>query len=147
MREITITRDIEAPQSAVWDVLADFPNISSWNSGVKHSVATSESTGGVGAARHCDLAPIGELEETVAEWAPQERLVVNIDSASKLPIRSGTVTFTLGTQGETTPTEIRYAYEPNGGRVFGPLVGAFLDRQLRTGFVGFLEDLEQAAVN
>jgi len=128
----------------VWAVLADFPNIAAWNSGVKKSFATSESTSGVGATRHCDLAPLGELEETILEWQPDERLVISIDAAAKLPIRSGQVTFTLDESGDATTTTLDYAYEPKGGPL-GRLIGPMVDRQLRSGFTGFLADLDAAA--
>jgi len=130
-----------APRSAVWSVLADFPNIATWNGGVKASHATSEATGGVGAQRHCDLAPVGTLEETITEWVDGERMVVNIDSATKLPIERGAATFTIGDDA----TSIDYEFEPKGfiGRVTAPL----LVRQLKKGFGGFLTDLDTAAAD
>lgn len=146
MREIRVHRDVAATQSAVWAVLADFPNIASWNGGVKKSFATSAEIDGVGASRHCDLTPMGGLEETVAEWVPPERMVVNIDSASKLPIRSGRAVFELGSRADVTPTTIRYSYETKFGRL-GSMLGPMLDRQLTAGFTGFLEDLELAATS
>ena len=86
MRSIKVSRRIASTPEKVWAVLADFPNIATWNSGVTRSFATSDRTGGVGAQRHCDLVPFGELEETVREWDETRRMVVNIDSAKKLPI-------------------------------------------------------------
>ncbi len=94
---------------------------------------------GLGARRHCDLAPVGGLEETITGWEPNEQLVVSIDSASKLPISNGLATFTLG-DGETT---IDYSYELKG--LIGRVTARLLDRQLRKGFEGFLTDLETAA--
>jgi hypothetical protein len=132
-------------RAAVWAVLADFPNIADWNSGVKASLSTSEAAGGVGASRHCDLAPVGKLEETVEAWEPDNRMAVRIDSAARLPLKSGLVTFTLEeTEVGSTDVSIVYAYEPR----FGPLarlMGPFVDRQLKAGFTGFLDDLEAAA--
>ena len=55
MRTISVADTIDAAPSAVWNVLADFPNISDWNGGVTASHATGDATGGVGATRHCDL--------------------------------------------------------------------------------------------
>ena len=144
MREITVTRTIDARPSAVWEVLADFPNIADWNGGVKKSYATGETTEGIGATRHCDLAPIGELEETIIAWEPDRRLVVRIDSAAKLPIKSGEATFSLSASDGATPTEVRYAYQPKFGPI-GALLGPMLDRQLSSGFEGFLADLDRAA--
>lgn len=89
MRAVRVNREIGAPATAVWDVLADFPNIADWNGGVKKSYATGEQTEGIGATRHCDLAPVGTLEETVREWQPGKKMVISIDSATKLPISHG----------------------------------------------------------
>lgn len=145
MRNVTVQRDIQAPASAVWAVLADFPNIAEWNTGVKKSFSTSgEQVAGVGAQRHCDLAPLGGLEETVREWEEGRRLVVSIDEAAKVPLRRAEATFELADQGEVTPLTFAYRYEPKGGP-FAALVGRVLDAQFRKGFEGFLRDLEAEA--
>lgn len=144
MRNISVQRVIPASQSAVWKVLADYPNISQWNGGVKNSYSTSEATEGVGATRHCDLSPAGALEETIREWDPESRLAISIDSAKRLPIRSGLATFTLADDDGATSVAIDYAYDTKFG-IVGSLMGPLLDRQLNSGFRGFLEDLEKAA--
>jgi uncharacterized protein YndB with AHSA1/START domain len=143
MRSIHVSREINAPLSAVWDVLADFPNIARWNTGVKTSFATSEAIGGVGATRHCDLAPAGALEETIREWQPETKLVISIDSVTKLPIKSALVTFELEGDGGDWPTTVGviYAYDTKLGPI-GRLLGPLLDRQLTKGFTGFLADLD-----
>lgn len=143
-RSITVTRDIDAPPEDVWKVLADFPNIAAWNTGVKASHTIGDATGGVGARRHCDLAPAGGLDETIVEWVEGRRLVVTIDRATVVPIKHATVTFTLDPDGARTPTSIEYRYRPKGGPL-GRLAGRLLDRQLAKGFDGFLIDVETAA--
>ena len=144
MRTVTVQRTIDAPSDSVWAVLADFPNISSWNNGVKHSEATSPATEGLGATRHCDLAPIGALEETITGWEPGEKLVVRIDSAAKLPMTSALATFELEAEGSSTNTNLRYEYQTRFGPL-GALMGPMLDKQFSKGFAGFLADLEVAA--
>ncbi len=146
MQNVTISRTIEASPSDVWAVLADYPNIASWNSGVKTSFATSDAKQGVGATRHCDLSPAGELEETIAEWEPEKKLVVNIDSATKIPIKRGVATFTLDADSgsETTPFVLSYDYLAKGGPL-SAIIGSLMARQLRKGFTGFVDDLETAA--
>ena len=130
----------------VWDVLADFPNIADWNGGVKKSFSTGEATSGVGATRHCDLSPTGTLEETIREWTPGEKLVVSIDSATRLPIKQGLATFDLsaGADSDSTNVGLTYDYETKWG-IAGKAIGGLLDRQLTKGFSGFLADLETAA--
>ena len=145
MRSIKVSRRISAAPADVWAVLADFPNIAAWNSGVAKSFSTSEATDGVGARRHCDLAPFGELEETIKEWDEPHRLVVSIDSAKKLPIAHGLVTFDLVSAEDATETSIEYAYKPKFG-LLGQIMGSLaLDGQLTKGFNGFLKDLDAAS--
>lgn len=145
MRSITVSRRIPSAPADVWAVLADFPNIATWNSGVAKSFATSESTSGVGAQRHCDLAPFGQLEETVKEWDDARRMVISIDSAKKLPIAHGEVTFDLRPEGDVTEVSIDYSYKPKFG-FFGEIMGSLtLDGQLSKGFNGFLKDLDSAS--
>jgi uncharacterized protein YndB with AHSA1/START domain len=144
MGSLAIERTINAPKSAVWDVLADFPNISSWNSGVKVSHATNEMTGGVGATRHCDLSPAGGLEERVLEWTPQSKMVIAIESAAKLPIKRGEASFSLAEAGGDTDFTLGYTFEPKGGP-FASIVGKMMLGQLTKGFSGFIDDLEIAA--
>jgi len=143
MRNVSVSRVMPVPKEEVWRVLADFPGIDQWNSGIKKSYATSSETTGVGAKRHCDLAPLGELEETIGEWVPNERLVVNIDSATKVPIESGAATFILDETDGSTTTTISYSYKTKFGPI-GRMMGPMLDKKLTSGFDGFLVDLEKA---
>lgn len=145
MRSISVERAVDAERPAVWKVLADFPGIAQWNSGVSKSFATSDAVEGVGATRHCDLAPMGELEETVVEWQPEERMVISIDEASKIPVKSGLVTFTLVESEPGTTVTIDYEYNPKGGPL-ALVMGPFIDRALRKGFGGFIEDLGAEAL-
>ena len=146
MRVVNARRHIEASSDKVWAVLADFPNIADWNTGVTRSYATSDSTGGVGAKRHCDLAPVGALEETVTGWDEGKRMEIRIDSAAKLPIAHGLVTFTLSGVDAATDVSVEYGYKPKFG-FLGQLMGRFvLDSQLSKGFGSFLKDLERASL-
>jgi uncharacterized protein YndB with AHSA1/START domain len=145
MRTIEVKRHIEAPRKDVWAVLADFPNIASWNGGVKNSFSTNDAANGVGAKRHCDLAPMGALEETVQVWEPDTRMEISIDSAEGLPIRAGLAKFVLQSSASGTDVSIIYSYQPKFGFV-GELMGRLvLDGQLTKGFTGFLKDLDRTA--
>lgn len=140
MRNITLDRHIKAPRGAVWAVLADYPNISSWNTGVKNSFSTGDATEGVGAQRHCDLAPMGGLEETIREWEPESKLAISIDKASKLPMKNALATFSLADDGDETDFTLSYDYAPKFA-----ILGRMLDKQFQKGFGGFIDDLEKAA--
>jgi len=145
MRVVTAKRQIGASPDKVWAVLADFPNISEWNSGVTHSRSTSDATAGVGAKRHCDLSPAGALEETVTVWDEGKRMEISIDSAEKLPIAHGLAAFSLNGTDASTEVSVEYSYKPKYG-FFGNLIGRLvLDGQLTKGFGSFLKDLDLAS--
>ena len=144
MRNVTVSKDIAAPQADVWAVLSDFPNIADWNKGVKASRAAGDAVEGVGAMRICEFAPVGAVEESVAEWEPPHRLVVSIDKTIKMPFTHGKATFTLGDGSAATPTVASIDFDPKGGVLSG-IVTAIVRRRLTKGFTGFLDDLETAA--
>ena len=143
MRSITTTSIITAPRSAVWAVLADFPNVADWNTGVKKSFSTTEASNGVGAQRHCDIAPAGELSETIQKWEPDTMMAISIDSAKKMPINSALGTFTLEDNGESTSVRLDFEYRPRFGPV-GNLIGPLLDKQFTKSFDGYMTDLQAA---
>ena len=112
---------------------------------MKKSFSTSDATEGVGAQRHCDLAPMGALEETIRVWEPEGRSEISIDSAEGLPIRQGLAKFTLQPSDSGTHVTAEYSYQPKYG-FFGQIMGSLvMDGQLTKGFNGFLKDLEAAA--
>ena len=144
MRNVKVERRLAAPQSSVWAVLADYPNIADWNDNIKNSYAIGDATEGVGAQRQTELVPAGAMRETVAEWVPEERMVIAIDKIEKMPVKQATMTFTLSGGGETTLFTMSYDYEPKGGP-FAFILGPILDRQMNKGFNGFIDYLEPAA--
>jgi len=144
MRNVKLERTLAAPRSSVWAVLADYPNIADWNDGVKKSYAIGDATEGVGAQRQTELVPTGAMRETVAEWVPEERMVIAIDKVEKMPVKQARMTFTLSGGDENTLSTMSYDYEPKGGPL-AVILGPVLDRQMNKGFNGFIDLLEPAA--
>jgi len=145
MRNVNEEREVAAPRSSVWAVLADYPNIDDWNDGVTNSFAIGDATEGVGAQRKTELAPDGEMRmrETVTEWVPEERMVMAIDKMEKMPVKQARMTFTLSGGDETTLFTMSYDYEPKGA--LWSFLGPVLDRQFGKGVSGFIDLLEPVA--
>ena len=76
-------------------VLADYPNIADWNSGVDASCSLGTPPGGGGAKRRCELTPGATLHATVTQWDEQERTVIDIGEITKMQSQHATMTFTL----------------------------------------------------
>jgi uncharacterized protein YndB with AHSA1/START domain len=144
MRNVKLERTLAVARSSVWDVLADYPNIADWNHGLKKSYAIGDATEGVGAQRQTELVPAGAMRETVAEWVPEERMVIAIDKIEKMPVKQARMTLTLSGGGDTTLFTMSYDYEPKGGPL-AFVLGPILDRQMTKGFNGFIDYLEPEA--
>jgi len=86
-RKITYQVHIDAPKDEVWTAIADFGNVANSNPGIKTSYLTSDSTVGVGATRHCDLALYGAtVEERIVEWIEGESFRIDIYDSTRIPI-------------------------------------------------------------
>ncbi|MEM7139500.1 MAG: SRPBCC family protein [Actinomycetota bacterium] len=146
MKTLTVGRIVDASPAAVWAVLADYPNIMTWNDGVTNSRAIGDQTEGVGAQRVCELAPGGAMRETVTEWVAEKRLAVAIDEITKMPVKEARMTFALGDGDASTPLTMTYDYAPKGGPL-SFLIAALMGPQMKKGFNGFIDGLEAAAQN
>lgn len=140
MPEFTITRQISAPVERVWEVLDNFGGISQWNPGVKHSELTSAGPVSVGSTRHCDLTPLGAVNERIDSYIPNERMTVNIHEASKLPISNAIADFTLAATDGGTELELHYSYTLNR---LGRMARGTTERQMQKGIGGLVDALEQ----
>ena len=135
---------LQAPVNSVWEVLADFGAVSTWNPAISNSYSTSELAEGLGASRHCDLAPLGSTEESITGWEPNRRLVVTVDSATKVPFKGGRMIFDLEPVGNHTEVTMTFEYEPKGGPMSG-MVGRRMEKRLSSQMISVLEGLEAGA--
>ena len=138
--EFTITRQIDAPIETVWEVLHDFGDIQRWSAGVTNSELTSNGPVGEGSTRHCDFAPFGSVKERVDWHAPNERLTVNINETSRLPISSAVADFNIAPLGGGTELTLHYSYTLNA---MGRLVKGYTDKQMRKGIGAMANGLQQ----
>lgn len=96
MSTIALSITIDAPQDPVWEALADFGGVATWNPSVKSSQLTSEATEGVGITRQCRLAPMGVVRERVVEWDAGRSMAIEIYENDNIPgFRRGLAVITL----------------------------------------------------
>ena len=140
MPEFSITRQISAPVERVWEVLDNFGGISQWNPRVKHSELTSAGPVSAGSTRHCDLTPMGGVNERIDTYIPNERMTVNIHETSKLPISNATADFSLAARDGGTELQLHYSFTLNR---LGRVARGTTERQLQKGIGGLVDALEQ----
>jgi uncharacterized protein YndB with AHSA1/START domain len=139
MPEFTITRQINAPVAAVWEVLDDFGDIQRWNPGVTASELMSSGAVSEGSTRHCDFKPFGGVNERIDAYAPNERLTVNIYEASRLPISGAVADFNITPKDDGTELTLHYTYTLN---LMGRLMKGYTDKQMRKGIGGLAKSLQ-----
>ncbi|MEO0494475.1 MAG: SRPBCC family protein [Actinomycetota bacterium] len=144
MPTVQVTRTTDKSPEALWDVLADFPNIANWYSGLKTSVSTSEAFNGVGATRHCELAPVGAIDERILAWEERSHVRIAAEKYEKAPIKHAIADFRIVPDGDQTRLDLSFDFTAKGG-VAGKAATPALKAALTKGFNQMLEDWEAAA--
>lgn len=111
MTTLDLSIVVDAPNDRVWEVLADFGGVATWNPNVKRSKLTSTGDVGAGITRECVLAPMGTVQERVTEWSDGRLLGIEIFDHKNVPaLRSAIGTFELTPQGDQTLVRMRFDY-------------------------------------
>lgn len=143
MTELTSTVRIDAPREEVWAALADFGGIQKFHPGLRASRSTSSANGGVGATRHCDLKPLGAIEERITEWREGEEMLVHIydgKNAPPLDFEHTKARISLYAEGQTTRVTMTMTYRLKGP--MGILMTPMVKSQFSKGVAGLLKGLK-----
>ena len=144
-RNITVRRRMAAPPGSVWALFADFPNLASHWSGLRATRAIGNQTSGVGARRHVELKPIGNMNETVTAWEEGRRIDTENHPSVSVPFNRAETTLTLEPDDEGTLATFDYRYVPRGGPI-GRFTGPMIDKMLTATFTEMLTAIEEAAI-
>ena len=115
---------VAAPVEVVWDVLADFADISSWAGPVSQSSLLTEAAPGLGAVRRVQIGRAA-LRETVVRWEPGRALSYDIAGLPAV-VTAARNTWTLEPSGSDTLLTLTCDLETRGG----PLVARIVARQV-----------------
>ncbi|MEM9465566.1 MAG: SRPBCC family protein, partial [Actinomycetota bacterium] len=133
MPTLQVTRTTDKSPEALWEVLADFPNIANWYTGLKTSVSTSDAANGVGATRHCELTPVGAIDERILDWEEGSRVRIAAEKYEKAPIKHGIADFRITPEGDRTRLDLSFDFTAKGG-VAGKAAAPALKAALTKGF-------------
>ena len=142
---ITYTTTIEQPRAHVWQILADFGNVSNISPGVKASrLTSSQEEVGLGTTRHCDLALFGAtLDERIVEWEERKLLGIDIYETSRLPIvKDQYATFRLADEGDGTRLSATFRYRVGAGPVGRMMHAMVMRKQLDQGWRQFVAGIK-----
>ncbi len=106
MPSITQAIDIRAPRQRVWTLLADLGAVADYSPNVRASHWESEQRTGVGAARHCDIAPRGYAKERATRWSEGRGYTLEVYEGLP-PIFSGLVVDFVLSDGANQGTRVQ----------------------------------------
>ena len=146
MRALTERIEIEAPQAAVWESLADFGGVSDWAPYMKHSHLIGDISSGVGCRRGMRHAWGFRFEEEVTQWTEDEGYAFDVFRAP-YPMKDVKEIWIAGRENGFSTVTTRVKYDMK----LGP-IGTFLDwllvrfvvkREMRAGLRGLKQHLER----
>ncbi len=124
----TIIREVKVDVSPekVWEIMADIGGIQKFNPGVSQSYKTSASNSGLGATRHCDLLPMGSVEERVIAWNEGRDYQIEIyEGKGTPPFKTAVATLAVQPDGDGSQVTMSLTYQLK----FGP-VGMLMDQMM-----------------
>ena len=131
---------INASKEEVWDIISDIGAIQNFNPNVSKSFYTSEIKEGIGASRHCDLLPMGKVEERIISWKDGEEFTIEIYESKSMPFL-GVGKFILKEEGGKTEVTMSLTYRMKGG-ILGALMAVFMKGRISNAMEGTLTGLK-----
>ncbi len=84
LTQLSASTLIDASREEVWDVVKKVGSISDYHPLVKSSKSTNYLKG-IGARRHCDLLPMGSMDEEITAWQEGTSLTADVIGGKMLP--------------------------------------------------------------
>ena len=134
---------INAPREKVWDILADFGRVVNYNPNISDSHSTSKNSGGSGATRHCDVLPMGSVEERITDWKEGEGYGIEIFDGKKVaPFKHALGHLKVRGEGNQTVASISFDYQLKYGPVGWLMNGLVVKSQFKKALPSLLEGLK-----
>jgi len=142
----TVIKEVEinAPKDKVWSILADIGSVQNYSPGVVKSLSTSDAKNGIGASRHCDLLPMGSVEERVIEWDEGNSYKIEIYEGKKVPFL-GTGKFEVSEIDAKTKVKMTFDYNIKGGiiaSIMGMMMKGKMDKTIEGVLIGLKHHAE-----
>ena len=141
MNSIKVQTEINASVEDVWRVLSDFGGVQKWAPSVTNSYLLSENNSGPEAARHCDVAGFGGIQEYVTEWNEGAGFTFRVTGVG--PIREANSAWLVESKDGKTVVSTTVDYATRFGLLGSALNVIMLRRKLRQGLAQTHAGLQQ----
>lgn len=135
MHTVSVTREIEAPKAAVWEVLDDFGGVVKYNPGVASSGIVDGPDTGEDATRECILEEGGRIEEVIVDYEPNSAYTVELIDMGKIPLKESIVNLSV-TALDDARSEVTMAarFTPKYGPIGWVMAKAMMNSKLEASF-------------
>lgn len=148
MRLLEERIEIDAPDHLVWDLLADFGDVSKWAPYMRSSCLVGSQSSGIGMRRKMRHAWGFHFEEVVTQWHKGQGFAFDVLKAP-YPMKGVKETWALARENGSTvvETQVRYGTRlgPIGAIVDWLLVRFVVRREMRAGLRGLKKCAEGMA--
>ena len=147
MAKITDSIRIDASKDKVWAILADFGGIINFNPGLRDSYSTSDANEGVGATRHCDLLPMGSIEERIIEWNEGKDYTIEVYQfdGPLPPFKEVIANLRIEADGNQTIATMTMEYDMKMGLIGVAMSQLMIKSQYKKAVAGILQGLKYHA--
>ena len=135
---------INASKADVWNVISNLGGVYKFHPGVEKSYYTSDQLEGIGAARVCELRPMGKIKETAINWKNGESFQLKIDPLEKAPpVKNFIAQLKLvEIDANTVEVRLRVDYKMKLGIIGKILNKLVIKSQMNAGLQGLLDGLK-----
>jgi len=144
MSTITDSIRINAPKEKVWEILADFGGILNYNPNLSDAYSTSTANSGIGATRHCELLPMGSIEERIVEWNDGSDYQIEIYefNGPLPPLKNVFARLSVEADGNQTIATMTMNYDMKLGLIGATMNALMVKSQYEKGVAGILQGLK-----
>lgn len=135
---------IDASKQAVWEIVSNLGDIYKFHPGVSKSYYTTDKVEAIGAARICELRPVGKILETVKNWEEGNGFLLEIEGIEKaLPAKEFTGHFQLErVDNNKTQVSLTLSYEMKLGLIGDLLNKLIIRSKMEEGIDALLSGLK-----
>jgi len=140
---VSVTREIDAPLQAVWQVLDDFGGVAKYNPNVEASRIVAGPDTGAGATRECVLSDGGRIEEEIVDYEPGTGYTINFTDMGTFPLKKNVVEISVGALTEArTAVTMTASFTPKYGPVGWIMAETLMKSKFEETFESVLTGLE-----
>ena len=146
MRNVAVTKDVNAPAERVWEVISDYGGVHKFHPMVKTSPILTKNARGLGAKRRCEFYDRTSVVEEITKWDEGKSISVVLSEAS-MPLKRANATIRISPiNGDSSEVTLAMDYDVKYGSMGKLMDMLMMRRMMQKMFFKVLKGLEHHVV-